>query len=189
MKPIFFKSALEFRQWLAKHHLTEKECYVGFYKVKTRQLTLSWSDSVDQALCYGWIDGIRKSIDEDSYQIRFTPRKANSIWSAVNLKKVDQLKAQGLMEKEGLAIYEKRKEAQSNLYSFEQKTIDLPAGYVAIFQKNKKAWTWFETTAPSYKKASIWWVISAKQEATRLKRLDILINCSEQALKIPVGRR
>ena len=185
MKPIYFKSADEFRQWLAQNHLTQKECYVGYYKVKTGKPTMSWSASVDQAICFGWIDGIRRRVDEERYQIRFTPRKADSIWSAVNIKKVAELKAKGLMKKAGLESFEKRRDDKSSIYAFEQKLVELSPEYLKAFQQNKKAWAWFKTAAPSYQKTCIWWVMSAKQEVTRLKRLGILIDCSGQEIKIP----
>jgi len=187
MTPIFFKTGTAFRKWLVKNHQTEKECYVGFYKVKTKKESMTWSESVDQAICYGWIDGVRRRIDEESYMIRFTPRRPTSIWSAVNIQKVKELKKANLMEEAGLAAFAKMKKA--NVYSFEQRVVKLNAKYEKEFKQNKKAWSWFEKSAPSYRKLCIWWVESAKREATQLRRLSILIESSEQGLKIPSQRK
>ena len=150
---------------------------------------MSWSESVDEAICYGWIDGRRNSIDDESYMIRFTPRRPSSIWSAVNIKKVAELKKKGLMQPSGLAAYAKIKEGKSKVYAFEQKIITLDPTYEKQFIANKKAWAWYQSSAPSYQKTSTWWVMSAKQKATQLRRLATLIECSEQGLKIPSMRR
>ncbi len=191
MKPKFFKKQEDFRKWLAKYHDQKEELYVGYYKKSTGKTSITWPQSVDEALCYGWIDGVRKSIDEESYMIRFTPRRANSIWSAVNLKKVEELKKKGLMQEKGLAIHAKRKDPNSKGYSFEQKENDVKLSneFEAIFKKNKKAWACFQSMAPSYRRAAIWWVISAKREETRLRRLNTLIDDSENKLKVKVLRR
>ena len=136
---------------------------------------MTWTQSVDEALCFGWIDGVRKSIDKDSYQIRFTQRKPTSTWSAINIKKVEELTKQGLMKPAGLASFEKRKEHKSKIYSYEKDEAALTPGFKKQFCANKKAWAYFQSLAPSYKKISIHWVMSAKQEATRVKRLKALI--------------
>jgi uncharacterized protein YdeI (YjbR/CyaY-like superfamily) len=175
MEPIFFEKQSDFRKWLQKNHAKETELLVGFYKVGSGKPSMTWSQSVDEALCFGWIDGVRKSIDKDSYQIRFTQRKPNSIWSAVNIKKVAELKKQGLMQPAGLASFEKRTEAKSRLYSHENEEAALPPNFLRPFKANKKAWQYFESLAPSYRKVSIHWVMSAKQEATQAKRLNQLI--------------
>lgn len=184
MKPIFFKKPADFRAWLAKHHQIEKELWVGFYKKDSGKPSITWPESVDEALCYGWIDGVRKSFDEHSYTIRFTPRKTTSIWSAVNIKKVEVLTAEARMQAAGIQAFAARKENKSNIYAFEQGAIDLPAAFAKIFKKNKAAWQFFEAQPPSYRKTLIWWVISAKQEATQKSRLDKLIEASAQGLRL-----
>ena len=189
-KPTYYTTAQEFRAWLDKNHQSEKELWVGFYKKATDIPSITWSESVDQALCYGWIDGIRKKVDEKSYKIRFTPRKPNSIWSAVNLAKMKELEAKGLLQAAGIAIFEKRDEKKAKLYSYEQrKKATLPPEYLEQIKSNGKAWDFFENLAPSYKKNSVFWVVNAKREETRLRRLKILIESSEQGLKIPPFRR
>lgn len=189
MMPYFFSNTTELRHWFEKNHLTATELWVGFHKKHTAKPTISWPQSVDEALCYGWIDGIRKSIDENSYKIRFTPRKAKSIWSAVNIKKMETLVQKGLMQPAGLAAFEKRDDTRSKVYSFEQENIVLDKKFEKIFKANKKAWTYFQAQAPSYKRTAIWLVISAKQEATKEKRLMDLIKNSEEGQYIKSLRR
>lgn len=189
MDILFFPTPADFRAWLEQNHDKETELWVGFYKKGSEKPSITWPESVDQALCFGWIDGIRKSIDTESYKIRFTPRKPNSIWSAVNLKKMDELMAQGLVMPAGMAIYEKRNLKKQEIYSFEQENIELGETYQNQFQANAKAWELFQGMPPSYRKTAIWWVISAKQESTRLKRLAVLMECSEAGKKIPSQRR
>jgi uncharacterized protein YdeI (YjbR/CyaY-like superfamily) len=189
MKPKFFKYPGDFGKWLAKYHATADELWVGFYKKVTGLKSMTWPESVDQALCFGWIDGIRKSIDDQSYMIRFTRRRPNSIWSAVNLKKFAMLKSQGLIMPPGQAIYDVRKEKHTNRYSFEQGTLKLLPAYEKKLKSNKKAWAYFQNLPPSAKKQSIWYVMSAKQRVTQLRRLDVLIYSSEKKLRIPQLRR
>ncbi len=179
MAPTFFAKQADFRNWLAKNHQKETELVVGFYKVGSGKESMTWPQSVDEALCFGWIDGVRTSIDEESYQIRFTPRKSNSIWSAVNIKKIEILTKQGLMQPAGLASFEKLKEGKSRIYSHEIKSAAFSTDLEKQFRANKRAWTYFEALAPSYKKTSINWVMSAKQDATKIKRLNMLIADSE----------
>lgn len=179
MTPIFFAKQADFRKWFQKNHKKETEVLVGFYKVGSGKPSMTWSQSVDEALCFGWIDGVRKSIDKDSYQIRFTRRKSTSIWSAINIKKIEELTRQGLMHPAGLACFEKRTEARSRIYSHEKDEATLTQHFKNQFKKNKKAWEYFQSLAPSYKKVSIHWVMSAKQEKTQLKRLTQLILDSE----------
>jgi uncharacterized protein YdeI (YjbR/CyaY-like superfamily) len=171
----FFETAAAFRAWLEKNHQTETELLVGFYKVGSKKASMTWSESVDEALCFGWIDGVRKSIDTDSYQIRFTPRKPTSIWSAVNIEKVEILTKSGRMQAAGLASFAHRVEQKSKIYTYEKDEIILASQYEAELKSNSKAWAYFELLAPSYKKSSIHWVMSAKQEATQIKRLKTLI--------------
>ena len=179
METKFFSTQDDFRKWLEENHQKESELLVGFYKVGTKKSSMTWSESVDQALCFGWIDGIRKSIDEERYQIRFTPRKSTSIWSAVNIKKIEELTEKGLMFPAGIAAFEKRKEHKSKIYSHENNPKEFSEEFLKLFKANKKAWQYFEKLAPSYKKTSIHWVINAKQEVTQLKRLQQLIADSE----------
>ena len=184
MKPRFFSNPLKFRKWLEVNHKSKKELVVGFYKKSSGKSSITWPESVDQALCFGWIDGIRGSINENSYSIRFTPRNPKNTWSAVNIKKAEQLKKSGLMMPAGLAAYKKREEKNSGIYSFEQKIIILDSKYENIFKKNKIAWKNFQLQPPYYKRTVTHWVMSAKQEETRLRRLKTLIDDSENGLKI-----
>lgn len=176
MSATFFPTPQDFRNWLEKNHQTERELLVGFYKVKSKRPSMSWSESVDQALCFGWIDGVRKSIDEESYSIRFTPRKKDSIWSVVNIKKIEELTKAKLMQKAGLEVFKLRKEDKSGIYSHEKEPAQLKPDYEKQFKANTKAWDYFEKQAPSYKKVMIHWIMSAKQEKTQLSRLEKTIN-------------
>ena len=180
MPPIFFANQSGFRNWLKKNHKKVTELIVGFYKVGSGKPSITWPQSVDEALCFGWIDGVRTSIDKDSYQIRFTPRKPTSIWSAINIKKVEALTKQGLMKPAGLAAFEKRTAERSKVYAFENEEMNFTDAYTKQFKANKTAWKYFESLAASYKKVSKHWVMNAKQEITGLKRLNQLIEESEQ---------
>ncbi len=184
MKPLFFSTPLEFRKWLSENHNNETELIVGFYKVKSKKRSMSWSQSVDEALCFGWIDGVRKSIDHERYCIRFTPRKSTSNWSAVNIKKMEVLIESGLMQPSGLSSYKLRKESKSKIYAYEQKVVELSAKYKKIFKSNKKAWDFFRAQAPSYQKKMIHRIMSAKQEKTQLSRLEKTIKESEQLKRV-----
>ena len=184
-KPIFFSTPHSFRKWLSKNHEEESELWVGYYKKGSGVSSITWPESVDQALCFGWIDGIRKSIDKDRYKIRFTPRKPNSHWSDVNIKKIKELKKSGLMEPRGLDAFNKRKEKASRNASYEQKNVKLPGEYEKHFRSNHKAWEYFNKRPRSYQRVSKWWVISAKKEETQLRRLKILIDSSEKEEVIP----
>jgi len=178
MKPTFFPTQTQFRTWLEKHHQTETELLVGFYKVNSKKPSMSWSESVDQALCFGWIDGVRKSIDEESYSIRFTPRKKTSIWSSINIKKVEALTKTGLMTPEGQKAFDLRSEERSRIYSHEKEPAVLDPEFEKQFKVNKPAWNYFNQQAPSYKKVMIHWIMSAKQEKTKISRLEKAINIS-----------
>lgn len=184
MAAIFFKDQSEFRAWLAENHKKEKELLVGFYKKGSGRLNMTWSQSVDEALCFGWIDGVRRSIDADSYCIRFTPRKTTSIWSAVNIQKVEELTKNGLMQPAGLEAFSHRKEEKSKIYSFEREAINLEASFEDQFKANEAAWSFFTTQAPSYQKTIIHWIMGAKQEATRISRLEKTIAASEQQKRL-----
>jgi uncharacterized protein YdeI (YjbR/CyaY-like superfamily) len=178
-KPQFFPTLTAWRVWLEAHHAERQELWVGFYKRDSGRRSISWAESVDGALCFGWIDGVRKSIDEVSYKIRFTPRKPRSTWSAINIKRVGELRELGLMHTAGLAAFEKRDSDRSAIYSYEQrKTAKLSAEYEKKFRANAAAWKFFQSQPPWYQRTSAYWVISAKKEATRLSRLDRLIGDS-----------
>ncbi len=179
MEPNFFKDGADFRKWLEQNHKSEKEVFVGFFKVGTGKAKLRWSDAVDQALCFGWIDSVMRPIDNEKYALRFTPRKQNSIWSAVNIKKVAKLTELGLMEPAGIAAFEKRTPEKSAIYSFENEAKVLDPEYEKRFRENKKAWDYFSAQPQGYRKLSIYHVMSAKQEKTRLSRLQTLIDTSE----------
>ena len=176
----FFATPLEFRKWLKKHHKKEKELLVGYYKVDSGKPSMTWSESVDQALCYGWIDGVRRSIDKESYCIRFTPRRSTSIWSAINIKKVEELEKLGLMTPDGQKAFALRKENKSRIYSHEKEPIQLHPDFEKDFKRDKLAWKFFNSQAPSYKKVMIHWIMNAKQEKTRLSRLEKTIKISKE---------
>ena len=184
MKPVFFRSPAEFRKWLEKNHASLTEVYVGFHKKHTGKPSLTWPESVDQALSFGWIDGIRRSIDDESYHIRFTPRKAKSIWSAVNIKKIAELQKLGLMKPAGLEAFNKRNEKRSKVYSYEEKAQSLSGEFLKKLKANKKAWTFFESQAPWYKRTASAWIMRAVREETKLKRLEEVIRDSEAGRKI-----
>ena len=175
MKIKYFKSANDFRRWLEKNHAGTPELWVGYHKKRSKQPSMTWPESVDEALCFGWIDGIRKSVDDLRYTIRFTPRRRGSIWSAVNIKRAQGLNDKGLMKPPGKAAFDARKENRSGIYSYEQRSTNLDGPYEKALKQNKSAWDFFYAQPPSYRKAIGWWIVSAKQEATRLKRLQKLI--------------
>jgi len=176
MKPMFFAKPSAFRAWLQKHHLTTTELLVGFYKRGTGKPSMTWPESVDQALCCGWIDGVRKRVDDESYTIRFTPRRPGSTWSAVNIKRVAELEKQGLMQPAGLKAFARRSEEKSRTYAYEQRhSATLEEDHLQKLKANKKAWAFFQAQAPWYQRTAIYRVVSAKKEETRLERLNKLI--------------
>ena len=175
MSPKFFKDPPAFHKWLETHHATSKELWVGFYKKGSGKPSINWPESVDEALCFGWIDGIRKSIGAESYMIRFTPRKPGSVWSAVNIRNVEKLLKENRMRPAGLKPFAARKEYRSGIYSYEQRSAELVEPYLGKMKRDKAAWKFFQAQPASYRKVMNWWVVSAKQEETRLKRLDKLI--------------
>jgi uncharacterized protein YdeI (YjbR/CyaY-like superfamily) len=179
VRPKFFSTLAAWRTWLEANHANEQELWVGFYKRSSGHPSITWPEAVDGALCFGWIDGVRKSIDAVSYKIRFTPRKPRSAWSAINIKRTTELKRLGLMHASGLAAFEKREEKRSAIYAYEQrKTAKLPLDFEQQFQANEAAWEFFMSQPPWYQRTSTYWVISAKKEETRLKRLATLIRDS-----------
>jgi uncharacterized protein YdeI (YjbR/CyaY-like superfamily) len=163
---------------LEKNHDKQTELIVGFYKVDSSKPSITWSESVAQALCFGWIDGKRKSLDKESYCIRFTPRRTDSIWSAINIKKVEELTKAGLMKSNGLKAYSLRKDEKSVVYSHEKALVELSPKYAKQFREIKPAWDFFKSQAPSYQKGIIHWIMSAKQEKTRQSRLEKTISVS-----------
>jgi uncharacterized protein YdeI (YjbR/CyaY-like superfamily) len=179
MKPLFFASPSAFRQWLEKHHDDTRELWAGFYKRDSGKPSITWPEAVDAALCFGWIDGLRKSLDAESYTIRFTPRRASSIWSAVNLKRMEVLIEMGVVRPTGLRAFKERNRKKSGLYSYEQrKSAQFGQADERRFRANKKAWDFFRAQAPWYRRTATFWVISAKKEDTRQRRLARLIEAS-----------
>jgi uncharacterized protein YdeI (YjbR/CyaY-like superfamily) len=189
-EPRYFRSQAELRRWFARHHASAGELFLGYWKVGSGEKSVTWPESVDEALCVGWIDGVTKRIDEQRYVIRFTPRKPTSIWSAVNIARVGALESEGRMHDAGRAAFAARRENKSGVYSFEQPSVEWPDAYAKRLKANRKAGTHFEARAPSYRKAVLWWIVSAKQEATRQRRLAQLIEHSERgALLYQFSRR
>jgi len=184
LKPEFFQTAGDFRTWLEKNHATATELWVGFYKKDSGKPSITWPESVDQALCFGWIDGIRKRVDENSYQIRFTPRRRGSIWSAINIKRAKELLEQRRMRPTGLKAFAARIENKSGIYSYEQRSNELSQPYAKLLKKNKAAWNFFQTQSPSYRKMIGWWIISGKKEETRMARLAKLTSESAKGKRL-----
>lgn len=183
--PKFFRSAAQFRSWLEAHHDSATELVVGFHRVETGLPSMTWTESVREALCFGWIDGRVERLDDARYTRRFTPRKPRSIWSAVNVRHVEELIALGRMLPAGLAAYEARTANRSGVYSFEQRSVELPEPFASKLKASSKAFAFWEAQPPSYRKAATWWVISAKQEATRERRCDTLIAHCLKRERIP----
>jgi uncharacterized protein YdeI (YjbR/CyaY-like superfamily) len=184
LKPKFFPTPADFRTWLEKNHTTAAELWVGFYTRDSWKPSITWPESVDQALCFGWIDGIRKRVDEISYQIRFTPRRRGSIWSAINIKRAKELVRQKQMRPTGLKAFAARIENKSGIYSYEQRSTELSQPYANLLKKNKAASNFFKRQSPSYRKMIGWWIISAKREETRMARLAKLISESAKGKRL-----
>jgi uncharacterized protein YdeI (YjbR/CyaY-like superfamily) len=185
MDPLFFSKPDDFRAWLDQNHEKETELLVGFYKINSGKPTMTWPESVDQALCYGWIDGVRKSLGNEAYTIRFTPRKPTSIWSAVNIDKMEELQKQGLVKPYGMAAFERRTESKSRVYSHERKEdAELSPDMEKKFKAEKAAWEFFMKQAPSYRKAVIHLIVSAKQEKTQRSRFEKLLAASKECKRI-----
>jgi uncharacterized protein YdeI (YjbR/CyaY-like superfamily) len=184
MEPVYFATPDDLRRWFTEHHEQAQELWVGYFKKASGKPSVTWPESVDQAICYGWIDGVRKTIDDDSYKIRFTPRKKSSIWSKVNIDKANVLIARGLMQPAGLKAFQERKDDKSAIYSYEQENPTLSDEDERQLRANEKAWAFFHTQPGSYQKAAQWWVVSAKQEATRVKRLAKLIEESANGRRL-----
>jgi uncharacterized protein YdeI (YjbR/CyaY-like superfamily) len=186
MKPTFFKTPARFRAWLETHHETKKELLVGFYKKGTGKQSITWPESVDEALCFGWIDGVRRSLGDEAYSIRFTPRRPRSIWSAVNVARVTELAAAGRMTPAGTRAFEARTPERTGVYAFERKAAaELTAEEDAKLRAYRKAAAFFDAQPPWYRRTAIHWVVSAKRPETRQRRLDQLIGDSAAGRTIP----
>jgi uncharacterized protein YdeI (YjbR/CyaY-like superfamily) len=184
MKPRFFATPDDFRDWLEKNHDKADELLVGFRKRHTGKPSMTWPQSVDAALCYGWIDGIRRRVDDECYTIRFTPRRRRSIWSAVNIDRATELIKLGLMRPAGLRAFEKRDEKRSRVYSYERENASFDAADEKRFRANKAAWKFFSAQPPGYRRLATHYVTSAKQPATRVRRLERLIATSEKGKRL-----
>jgi uncharacterized protein YdeI (YjbR/CyaY-like superfamily) len=179
VEPIFFETPADLRAWLEEHHETDSELFVGAYRKATGKRSLTWPQIVDEALCFGWIDGIRRGIDEESWSIRLTPRKPRSNWSSVNIARVAELEKEGRMRPAGRAAFERRSEARSGIYSYEQrKAAKLEPEQQREFEAHADAWAFFNAQPPGYRRTATHWVVSAKREETRAKRLATLIEDS-----------
>jgi len=185
-EPIFFASPAAFRAWLAKHHARAAECLVGFWKVGTGRPSLTWPESVDEAICFGWIDGVRRSLHEEAYSVRFTPRRPGSAWSAINRRKVVALLAAGRMAPAGLKAWEARPDGEHAGASYEVRGSDrLPPPFERRLKANAAAWAWFGARPPGERRTTVHWVTSAKQEATRERRLEVLIETAARGVHVP----
>jgi uncharacterized protein YdeI (YjbR/CyaY-like superfamily) len=185
MEPTFFATPAQFRSWLEEHHESETELLVGFYKKASGKPSITWPESVDQALCFGWIDGVRRSLGDEAYTIRFTPRKARSNWSAVNVARMNELAAEGLVHPGGVAAFERRSDDRTAIYSYEQrKNATMPPEYEQQLRADAAAAEFFDSQPPWYRRTATHWVISAKREATRERRLAQLIEDSASGRRI-----
>lgn len=183
--PRYFRTAAELRRWFTRHHATASELWIGFFKKRPGVKALLYPEAVDEALCVGWIDGVRKSVDAERYTNRFTPRAARSKWSAVNIRRVAELEAEGRMTAAGRAAFAKHDAAGAAQHSHGLRTAELPAHAVTEFRRHKKAWAFFSAAAPSYQRAAAWWIISAKRDETKASRLQQLIADSDRGLRVP----
>ena len=181
---MYFATAERFRAWLAKNHDSERELLVGFYKKSSGRPSITWPESVDEALCFGWIDGVRRSVDDERYTIRFTPRKPRSIWSAVNIARMKALTGEKRVLPAGAKAFAARRENRSGIYAYEQRRERLEEPYAGMLKKNTAAAAFFDAQPPGYRKVIGWWIVSAKQEETRLKRLKTLIEACEKGKRL-----
>lgn len=183
MEPRFFKSATDFGRWLAGHHATAREILVGFYRKKANR-GLTYPEALDQALCFGWIDGVRRRLDENAYTIRFTPRRPGSVWSAVNLRRARELESRGLMKPPGQRAFRERDERKTRQYSYEREHATLAPPLAAVLRAEKKAAAFFDAQPPGYKKIVTFWIMSAKKDETRARRLAHLVERSAAGARI-----
>jgi uncharacterized protein YdeI (YjbR/CyaY-like superfamily) len=184
MKPRFFSSPEKFREWLERNHASSSELLLGFHKKSSGKKSITYPEALDEALCYGWIDGVRKNLDETSYTIRFTPRKARSIWSLVNVRHVERLTKEGRMQPAGIEAYERRDPKRTGIYAFENRPRQFSPEFEKAFRKNKTAWNFFEAQPAGYKRVIVFWIMEAKKEETRLKRFKQLVDVCEQGLRL-----
>jgi uncharacterized protein YdeI (YjbR/CyaY-like superfamily) len=194
MEPRFFATPDDFRGWLKEHHATATELLVGFHKKRTGRASMTWTESVREALCFGWIDGIRRSLGDESYTIRFTPRRPGSVWSSINVRHVEELIREGRMTRAGLAAYEAWKPERTGIYAFEQRhSARLAREDEERFRADATAWAFFQAQPPSYRQTAVYWVVSAKREETRARRLARLIDDSAAGRRLaqltPPARR
>jgi len=189
MKPTFFKSGDEFRKWLESNHDKQQELLLGFYKKASGKGGITHREALDEALAFGWIDGVVKTLDDSSFTIRFTPRRPKSIWSLVNIKRVGELTRLGRMQPPGLKAFEGRDLKKAQLYSYERKTSKLDGELEKRLKASKKAWEFFQAQPPGYQRVISWWVISAKQEETRFRRLERLIKDSKSGRRVGILER
>jgi uncharacterized protein YdeI (YjbR/CyaY-like superfamily) len=185
LKPKFFATPSAFRRWLLKNHKNRKELLVGFFRKGSGKPSITWPESVDQALCFGWIDGVRKSVDGESYTIRFTPRKEKSHWSAINIRRAKELEKLGLMEDAGREAFSRRDEKNSRRASYERKHVRLDPALRRKLQSHRTAWAFFQTRPPYYRRLCFFWIMNAKREDTRKRRLEILVHSSEKNELVP----
>src|SRR5919106_1079114 len=188
MNPKFFNPPAEFREWLERNHDTASELLIGFHKKSSGKKSITYPEALDEALCFGWIDGVRKKLNETSFVQRFTPRKPRSIWSNINVNHVERLKKEGRIHASGLAAYERRDPKRTGIYSFENEPVKLAHDYEKKFRQNKKAWKFFEEQPAYYKRLMIFRTMSGKKEETRLRRLDQLIECSANGHRVGLLR-
>jgi uncharacterized protein YdeI (YjbR/CyaY-like superfamily) len=184
MKPVFFPTPREFRKWLEENHEKESFIHVGYYRVDSGKPSITWSESVDEALCFGWIDGVRNKLDEESYCIRFTPRNPGSNWSTINIKKAEELISSGKMMPSGLKLYNNRKIEKTSVYSYESLVKKFSGEFEKSFRANPYAWEFYNAQPPSYRKMIVHWVMSAKQEITRKRRFEKLVSSSEKKIRL-----
>jgi uncharacterized protein YdeI (YjbR/CyaY-like superfamily) len=180
----YFRSPADLRKWFRANHATAGELWVGFHKKDSGRPSITWPESVDEALCVGWIDGIRKSLGAESYTIRFTPRRKSGIWSAVNIARVKVLTAEQRMRPTGLKAFAARRENKSGIYAYEQRREGLEEPYAGLLKKHKAAWDHFQAQPPSYRKVIGWWIVSAKKEETRMERLKKLTDASAKGRRL-----
>jgi uncharacterized protein YdeI (YjbR/CyaY-like superfamily) len=183
MKPRFFESAAEFRAWLEHHHATAPELWVGFYKKASGKAGLGYPEAVDAALCFGWIDGIKKRVDDVSYTHRFTPRRPGSIWSAINTRRVGDLRKRGLVAAAGLAAFDRREEKRTAIYTYENQPATLAPAYERAWRANRRAWSFFNAQPAGYQRLAKGWIMSAKRDETRRRRLEIMIDASARGMR------
>ena len=184
MKPTFFARPEDFRRWLQRNHDKADELLVGFWKKDSGKPSMTWPESVDEALSFGWIDGVRRRIDDESYSIRFTPRRRGSIWSAVNIKRATELTRLGRMAPAGLRAFEARDEKKSAIYSYENRPRDLAPEYEKSFRTNKKAWEYWSAQPPGYRRQLTYFVMEGKKNETRQRRLATLIDACAQGRRL-----